>query len=149
MKSVKATLTVKGQVTIPKVVREHLQLKNGDVLLFDIKKGEESKEVFIKKEENRECCVCQGSGKMASKVPCVICEGSGVEKRGTETAVYTLSRLTNKYKKDLGLNYQITSLEDGESTKMLIRLSSDQLPQETVQALEKYFQIRIDEEMVE
>lgn len=149
MKTVKATLTVKGQVTIPKIVREQLQLKNGDVLLFNMPKGENGKEIFIKKEESRECCVCQGTGKLTQAVPCVICEGTGLEKRGTESAVYLLSRLTNKFKTDLGLTYQISSIEDGENTKMLVRLSSNQLPEDSLKALEKYFQIRIDEEMVE
>ncbi|PKM81994.1 MAG: AbrB/MazE/SpoVT family DNA-binding domain-containing protein [Firmicutes bacterium HGW-Firmicutes-14] len=41
-----ANLTTKGQVTIPKEIRERLQLRQGDKVIFEIKDGGE---VIVKK----------------------------------------------------------------------------------------------------
>lgn len=44
-----ATMTSKGQVTIPKAVREHLKLEEGSLCEFTIVKGEEN--VILKKQK--------------------------------------------------------------------------------------------------
>ncbi len=45
-KILSANLTVKGQVTIPKAIREKLRLRQGDKVIFEIK---DSGEVVVKK----------------------------------------------------------------------------------------------------
>lgn len=68
-------ISSKGQVTIPKEVREHLKALPGDRLVFKKKDGT----IFVEKYlELMTCPVCDGSGRLSSKFkPCFICKESG------------------------------------------------------------------------
>ena len=70
-----STVTTKGQVTIPKAVREFLDIDSGSNLVFTIEPAEER--VYIKVEEKfRKCGLCKGSGQLDSQ-PCFFCLEAG------------------------------------------------------------------------
>lgn len=68
-------LSSKGQVTVPKEVRETLRMSPGDRLTFKEQKGRVYIEKYI---EVVVCPVCEGNGRLSSKTePCFICKESG------------------------------------------------------------------------
>lgn len=68
-------LSSKGQVTVPKEVREHLKALPGDRLAFKQKDGYIYVEKYL---ELTTCPVCEGSGQLSSEVePCFICKETG------------------------------------------------------------------------
>ncbi len=66
-----ATITSKGQITIPKDVRDKLSLHTGDVVVFTVVDGEA---IMTKREQP--CPICGGSGRLEG-LECFICEGKG------------------------------------------------------------------------
>jgi len=73
----KATVTSKGQLTVPKHVRDHLKLSTGDGLIFRILNDE----VKIEKDYGvRKCCVCNGKGIVEYEnlilKSCYFCDGT-------------------------------------------------------------------------
>ena len=76
----KATLTSKGQITIPKEIREHLQLSTGDCVNFNI--NDDSSVTFAKDKQTELCPVCAGQGEHSFKdganiqQPCFMCDQS-------------------------------------------------------------------------
>jgi AbrB family looped-hinge helix DNA binding protein len=75
----KATLTSKGQITIPKEIREHMQLSTGDCVNFII--NDDSSVTFEKDKQTELCPVCFGQGEHsydnATNIePCFMCDQS-------------------------------------------------------------------------
>ncbi|NWO12699.1 AbrB/MazE/SpoVT family DNA-binding domain-containing protein [Virgibacillus sp.] len=74
-----ATLTSKGQVTIPKEIREFLELHTGDHILFETIDFE-NRVVSLKKDQKNtiECPVCGGKGFIyESNESCFVCDETG------------------------------------------------------------------------
>ncbi|MGH0533178.1 AbrB/MazE/SpoVT family DNA-binding domain-containing protein [Bacillus paranthracis] len=77
----KAVVTSKGQITIPKEVREHLELEKGSIVSFSLQNTHGEKNVhMIKDYVYEECTVCKGKGKMNTSM-CIVCRGSGEMKK--------------------------------------------------------------------
>lgn len=70
----KSTLTSKGQITLPKEIRDHLKLMIGDGLVFRI--NEINGAVSVEKDiECVECPVCRGYGSFNyNGLPCFVCD---------------------------------------------------------------------------
>ena len=66
-------ISSKGQITIPKEVREHMKLQTGDVLSFKINK--ENNTISLEKGVI-ECKLCKGAKTIGDKI-CPVCEGKG------------------------------------------------------------------------
>ncbi len=71
-------LTIKGQVTIPKEVRTHLHLKEGDFVAFTIN---EDKKVFIEREQPHALCPLCDRGfvftvQSQRHIKCTLCQGT-------------------------------------------------------------------------
>ncbi|OBZ15926.1 hypothetical protein A8L34_28175 [Bacillus sp. FJAT-27264] len=73
----KSTITSKGQLTIPKEIRERLNLKAGDGVLFKID-DENNTVLFEKDKELIECPVCKGYGKFSTGHLCFVCDQTKV-----------------------------------------------------------------------
>ncbi|MER2005814.1 MAG: hypothetical protein ABS939_00055 [Psychrobacillus sp.] len=71
IRNVKARMTSKGQLTIPKTIRTLLKVEEGDFIQFLI----ESNRIYIQKAVS-ECPVCLGKG-MVMEQPCFFCLESG------------------------------------------------------------------------
>lgn len=71
----KASLTSKGQLTIPKEIRDFLELDTGDDVLFTIT-DIENKTVFFEKVVKKELCpACNGTGEFIEcNLPCFLCD---------------------------------------------------------------------------
>ena len=72
-----ASLTSKGQVTIPKSVRDFLGVDTGDKLDFQIDYENNCVHLYVHQIE-RTCLACRGSGWLvASQQECILCVGTG------------------------------------------------------------------------
>lgn len=85
----KATITSKGQITIPKEIRDFLQVDTSDSLEFSIL-DYESKTVQVKKANKMiPCPLCKGTGSFAKYVmPCFLCDQTGeIENRSSSIEI--------------------------------------------------------------
>ncbi|ARJ25937.1 AbrB family transcriptional regulator (plasmid) [Bacillus mycoides] len=77
----KAAVTSKGQITIPKEVREHLELEKGSIVSFSLQNTNREKNVLMIKDfVYEECTVCKGEGKINESM-CIVCRESGEIKK--------------------------------------------------------------------
>lgn len=76
--AVSGKLTSKGQITLPKIVRTQLGIKEGDLISFTIEKNDR---VYLEKINRRLLCpACQGRSLKndEQEVSCVICGDKGL-----------------------------------------------------------------------
>lgn len=108
-----STVTTKGQVTIPKAVREHLHIDTGTNLLFTIEPDD--KRVYIHVEEKVAICVlCKGSGQLKlSKKPCFLCLEKG-EMSLPFTPLKLFPIWLSKYKVNVSFHMKNVRLEEGQ-----------------------------------
>lgn len=72
-----APLTSKGQVTIPKSVREFLQVEAGHRLNFVIDRDNNCVQMYSDSDTQR-CLACEGKGEFpVSRSSCIVCLGTG------------------------------------------------------------------------
>ncbi|PIJ98023.1 AbrB/MazE/SpoVT family DNA-binding domain-containing protein [Lysinibacillus sphaericus] len=71
----KASLTSKGQLTIPKEIRDFLELDTGDEVVFTVT-DIDNKTIFFEKVEKKELCpACNGTGEFIElNLPCFLCD---------------------------------------------------------------------------
>ncbi|MFJ7983517.1 AbrB/MazE/SpoVT family DNA-binding domain-containing protein [Lysinibacillus xylanilyticus] len=71
----KASLTSKGQLTIPKEIRDFLELDTGDDVLFTITDIENKTILFEKAVKIELCPACNGTGEFIEyNLPCFLCD---------------------------------------------------------------------------
>lgn len=132
-----ATMTSKGQVTIPQKVREILEVTTGDTISFTVEKDTNS--VTIKKGVTK-CPICKGE-KQIEKLPCFACSEVGTINPKSST-LSDIMRI-QKYKvsasfiqQDIKNNVQI--MRDFP----LIRLYSNDYSNEIITYFQDYLQLK-------
>lgn len=105
----KATVTSKRQITIPKEICEYLDIREGDKITFT---NEENKIIFdIEKEK---CFACLGI-KLIGKNECFVCGGDGKLFKGTSTdlsrVITEISKASLKYK--INFRYSTQEVKNG------------------------------------
>lgn len=149
----KATVTSKGQITIPKEIREFLNVKEKDVVSFEIE-NETVKTVIIKKEMELETCpACKGKGELESVNPsfvcdCFICEGAGEIEKEKSVLLFLFSRPFRKH--NIGLTSIQQELRSDGSFYIReipnITLTSTEYPETMMKHVQDVFQIKVIEE---
>lgn len=86
MKPIVGKMTVKGQITIPKTIRDWLSVTSSDSIEFNMVRNGV---VEMKKHTMVSCPFCDGSGARHDE-PCKVCEGEGVIIPLTHTLLSTL-----------------------------------------------------------
>lgn len=146
----KATVSSKGQVTIPKDVRIALTIETGDNVIFQI--DESLKFAVLKKSsEIVKCPVCLGHGDFVgydfngikNKAPkCVVCLESGQIKASISVYMEIASLMTAAQK--YGLTVSLAQVELIPE----IKLTSNPYPHEVLQRFQDYYQVRLIEESI-
>lgn len=111
----KSTMTSKGQLTVPKEIRAHLNLHAGDGVIFKI---EDDKVSFDKDFEIIECPVCKGFGSFNIKnLPCFICDQTNYlnSKQSPWQLISTIKSI--KYGVAISVNQQ----ESGPNGEVIVR----------------------------
>lgn len=142
-----ATLTSKGQVTVPKEIREFLKIDNGDTIEFVT--DPKTNSVTISKK-GKLCPTCNGSAKLESyNLPCFVCDASGYINLENGIISYIMMGIPNrKYK----INKTITNQKIDANNRMQfnimpkIELSSQDYSRELLDSIQDDLQIMIIEE---
>lgn len=72
-----ASLTSKGQITIPKTIRDFLRVTTGDRVDFVIDRENECVQLFVQQDKST-CLACAGKGKLSeTKINCMVCLATG------------------------------------------------------------------------
>jgi len=132
-----ATMTSKGQVTIPQKVREILEIATGDTLSFTVDGNTNS--VTIKKGVTK-CPICRGE-KQVEKLPCFACSETGT--LNPKSSVLSDIMRIQKYKVRASFIQQnfkdnIPSMRDFP----LIRLYSNDYSNEHITSFQDYLQLK-------
>lgn len=111
----KATMTSKGQLTVPKEIREHLDLHTGDSVIFKVNGDIVS---FEKDYEVIECPVCKGFGSYnINNLPCFICDQT-MYINSKQSAWQIISRIKSiKY----GVSISVIQQELGPNGELILR----------------------------
>jgi AbrB family looped-hinge helix DNA binding protein len=144
----KSTLTEKGQVTIPKSVREELNLQTGDILIFHwVNEG-----IYFRKQgELIPCPACHGKGTFETyNLPCFVCDQTAyIEKQ--DNGILFLLFFNNKFRKYKVANTLIQQelKQDGtfqyrDVPKLLLR--SNEYPLELMNQVQDRLQMILVEE---
>ncbi len=144
----KAVVTSKGQITIPKNIRDYLRIDTGDVVGFDPVEGEEKRTVVMMKEQEVVICpVCKGKGYVENdqskqqilRYPCMVCDEEGRLVQNFEQEISKLVKVCLKHK--------ISCLLDGIGVIPLVVLKGAALPKNILAKFNDYYQLRYIEEM--
>lgn len=141
-----ATITSKGQITIPKSIRERLSLETGDKVIFKI----QGDQILFEKENTLiECPVCKGSGSFnINDLPCFICDQTAVINSNQSPWELIGTMKSVKY----GVGVTITQQEflpNGEIVLFdvpKVEVFSREYPKETLHIACDYLQIKFIEE---
>ncbi|MFB5678777.1 AbrB/MazE/SpoVT family DNA-binding domain-containing protein [Paenibacillus terreus] len=142
----KSTMTSKGQLTVPKEIREYLNLHAGDGVIFEVK-GD--KVLFDKDYEIIQCPVCEGFGSFNfNNLPCFICDQTKyINSKQSSWQLISLIKL-NKY----GVAMSVSSHEVGPEGELEFRhipkveLFSKKYPDVLLNIACDYLQMRFIEE---
>lgn len=144
MENKAATLTSKGQITIPKEIRDILQIDTGDTIIFEVDSGiqeEEETTIIIKKDKAYKICpVCEGNGVINEKT-CFICDNTGkvpAHYHSIWSEIERLIKKANKYKLGIGVK------NDDIITKII--LMSSEYPQHYIDLAQDYLQMKLIEQ---
>jgi len=74
MKKISSKLTSKFQITLPKTIRNYLNIEDFDIVDFIV--NEEEKRVYIEKGKHRQQCPICNEGNFYSD-KCIVCDGEG------------------------------------------------------------------------
>ena len=135
----KSTITSKGQITIPKEVRETLKLDTGDVIVFKID-YDSSIVTFEKQRNEKPCSVCDGTGAIRG-YECFICYGKGLveESKNVWELIHQLIMDSSVYR------VKISIITNGERIPQ-IKLSSSCYSEEIIAKAQDLFQMKFIEE---
>lgn len=151
---IKASLTSKGQITIPKEIREYLGLDTGDTVVFRIDESN-TLVTFGKDIETIKCPMCFGHGEFTSHgsvgdkhetLKCPVCQSSGLIK----TDISAFQEIANLMHVSMRYRIAVSLIQrDEDFTEKLIpeiKLSSKLYPQDTLILFQDYYQLRLIEE---
>ncbi|MFY0519264.1 AbrB/MazE/SpoVT family DNA-binding domain-containing protein [Lysinibacillus sp. UGB7] len=110
----KASLTSKGQLTIPKEIRDFLELEMGDEVLFSITDIENKTILFEKVGKQVLCPACNGTGNFIDfNLPCFLCDQTKYITKDKRILNPLLLHTLAKNKVTLTIKTQDTSPENG------------------------------------
>lgn len=145
---IKGTVTSKGQITIPKEVRNFLNLDTEDTVIFDIDRSK--KQVTITKG-NKVCSLCNGEGYIEGK-ECFLCEGNGsIESMRVLDEISKLMYNGIKYQVSVGIIQQEVHDVKYMKYKVIpeVILVSRHYSQDLIEKARTYYQIRVIKERLE
>jgi len=142
-----ATLTSKGQLTVPKEIREFLKIDTGDTIEFVT--DPKTNSVTISKK-GKLCPTCNGSAILESNnLPCFVCNESGYINLDNGIIPYIMMGIPNrKYK----INVSITNQKIDDTNRIQftilpkIELISEEYSRELLDSIQDTLQIMIIEE---
>ncbi len=147
----KAKLTSKGQVTIPKEIRDYLRISENSTLKFEIDDMEnESRSVILTKEVVKEKCpVCKGDGSIQNGTfACFVCAETGEVDVGTPILLYIYQLPLRKYEVAIS-TIQHKKRSDGQIYFLQIpeiEINSDKYPKELLDHTHDYLYMRLIKE---
>lgn len=122
-----ATLTSKGQITIPQKVRECLELNTGDIISFKINKDSN---VITLEKGVKECDICHGE-KIINDKTCFACEGKGT--LDVSKSIFDYFDSLRKYDVYASLSYEEINNQKRMKRKIpLITLLNDSYPKDII-----------------
>lgn len=134
---ISATLTSKGQVTMPKEVRHFLNLTTGDTVIFRI--DDKLNTVTLEKAKNDSMCqACDGKGAIYG-LPCPICNGQA--KISRDISVWDELGMLVMQGFRQGIKVEIQE----KAGTPLVRLNSPNYPKEVLEHLENYLNFKLKE----
>lgn len=137
----KATVTSKGQITIPKGVREFLDLQTGDIVLFHM----DSKKQVVHMEKEKQsisCFACEGKGKFKNNSPCFVCDQTSIVTYEVSILDFIFKIPFKKYEVDMVL----VQREIEGKTVPIISLSSDKYPKHFTDMVQAHLQAKLNDE---
>lgn len=140
----KSTITTKGQITIPNKIRNMLNLKEGDIIIF--KPLPDGRIVFEK--ESRLCPVCNGSKKI-EQFECIVCQGQGILENNDMNILHELEKTLLRYGGKYGISSNIKQLVGDKEISPVpviipqIILSSKEIPPYILNKIQDYYQIKL------
>lgn len=142
-----ATLTSKGQVTVPKEIREFLKIDTGDTIEFVT--DPKTNTVTISKK-GKLCPTCNGSAILESyNLPCFVCDASGYINLESGIISYILMGIPNrKYKIKKTITTQKIDANNRIQFNIIpkVELSSLEYSRELLDSIQDDLQIMIIEE---
>ncbi|UXJ71296.1 AbrB/MazE/SpoVT family DNA-binding domain-containing protein [Lysinibacillus fusiformis] len=142
-----ATLTSKGQLTVPKEIREFLKIDTGDTIEFVI--DPKTNSVTISKK-GKLCPTCNGSTILESHdLPCFVCDASGYINLDNGIIPYIMMGISNrKYKINKTITNQKTDSNNSLQFNIMpkIELFSQEYSRELLDSIQDDLQIMIIEE---
>lgn len=142
-----APLSSKGQLTVPKEIRDFLKIKTGDTLNFTI--DAETNSVKITKK-GRLCPACEGSTIFENfDMPCFVCHQNGFIDLDKGILHFILMRMPNsKYKVSTGVLNQKMGITNNIEYYIMpkVQLFSQEYPVELLDIVQDSLQMMIIEE---
>ncbi|MFD0769264.1 AbrB/MazE/SpoVT family DNA-binding domain-containing protein [Bacillus sp. CGMCC 1.60114] len=143
---VKYTVSSKGQTTIPKSIREYLDIQTGDRVVFKINK-ENNTVIFEKDEKEKPCPICIGTKVIGiKKLPCFICSETGLVNTEFQNPLTAVNPI--KY----GISVVIRSQEIHTNSELafklipIVQLQSSKYPKPIMERAQDYYQVKFIEE---
>ncbi|MED3574213.1 AbrB/MazE/SpoVT family DNA-binding domain-containing protein [Cytobacillus praedii] len=143
---VKASVTSKGQITIPKEIRDFLELKDGNsTVKFNIK-DPSAKVVMMEKVENKiDCPICKGQGVFHMyDLPCFVCNQTGTIDAEIP-ALRLLVEIPRNYKVGISIIQQEIDNEGKFYYKTIpeVQINSTQYNDSILEMVHDYFQMKL------
>lgn len=145
----KASVTSKGQVTIPKEVRELLDIKTGDNIIFNV--DDVNNNITVTKDvETITCPICLAIREIEcqdekEKYNCPVCQGTGQIRKNISILQEIGSLMSASLKYGMGISL-ITHTEDGKKLIPEVTLVSKLYPQKILNLIQDYYQVRLIED---
>lgn len=143
----KSTITSKGQITVPKEIREHLKINTGDTVVFN--KNEDNSITFERDNKVVDCPVCKGYGSFnINDIPCFVCEQTKFV--SLDISIWEQIKLMKLL--DYGVSISIITQEIGPNGELVIReipkinLYSKRYFEQIITIAQDYYQMRFIEE---
>ncbi|WP_066297616.1 AbrB/MazE/SpoVT family DNA-binding domain-containing protein [Bacillus sp. FJAT-29937] len=144
----KASVTSKGQITIPKEIRDYLELEDGNSSVkFTIQQF--PKAVLMEKvEEKIKCPICKGQGLFHMySLPCFVCDQTGYIDANVP-ALRLLVEIPRDYKVGISIIQQEIDNEGNYFLKTIpeVQIKSNQYNSSILEIVHDFFQMKLIEE---
>lgn len=145
----RATITEKGQITIPKNIRDELGLEPTDILIFEWV----NHSIFMRKQRAKvPCPACDGKGSFVEyKLPCFLCDQTSYVEMPDKSILQLLFLYKNRKYKVSNMVLQQEIDDDGafkyrDFPKIILR--SSEYPSELLNTIQDKLQIKLLEEFI-